>query len=77
MSNLSYIIFVAAISVCAFFASRTKQVYRLDFCHVFINENNEEERRSTTIWSDQVDWWLERFPESHCGRCGKKVECPK
>lgn len=76
MSNLFEAIYVGAILVCGFFASRNdERPYRVPMCLVGSGPNGED--MDSNVWSDMIDQYRERYPGSHCGTCAKERACPK
>lgn len=80
LDKIFQIAFVSAMVVLGYLAQgASKRAYRIDFCHVYYEESDDTEplRVDTNIWSDQWEKYIERWPESHCGRCAKPQPCPE
>lgn len=77
--NLAELIFnvtliVIAVMTCSG-GDPLKEPYRVDVCLVASGPSGED--MSTNIWSDQIDRYFKKYPDSYCGKCGDARECPK
>jgi hypothetical protein len=78
VTQIAEAIFAAGIIVMAVLIGNEdpiKTPYRIDVCLVASGPNAEDV--TTNLWSDQIKVYFEKYPNSYCGRCGQKRECPK
>lgn len=71
MTQITEAIFTAGIVVLAILVGNEdpiKKVYRVPMCI---------EGQTQDVWSDFVERELSRYPDAHCGGCGKPTACPK
>ena len=52
-----------------------KEPVRVDVCLVASGADAEDV--STWIWSDQIERYFAKYPNSYCGKCGDERKCPE